>query len=44
MVTFANVLYSEISNKNKFEKEDIENSNKIIEDNCFKARGLSLEN
>ena len=38
-----NVLYSEIPNKNKFEKEDIENSNKIIEDNCFKARGLSLE-
>ena len=38
-----NVLYSEIANKNKFEKEDIENSNKIIEDNCFKARGLSLE-
>ena len=38
-----NVLYSEITNKNKFEKEDIENSNKEIEDNCLKARGLSLE-
>ena len=38
-----NVLYSEITNKNKFEKEDIVNSNSKIEDNCLKARGLSFE-
>lgn len=38
-----NVLYSEITNKNKIEKEDIKNSNKEIEDNCLKARSFSLE-
>ena len=37
------VLYSEITNKNKFEKENIEEENKSIVDNCLKARGLSLE-
>jgi len=37
------ILYQEITKKNKFEKDDINESNKSITDNCFKARGLSLE-
>ena len=37
------ILYQEITKKNKFEKDDINESDKSITDNCFKARGLSLE-
>ena len=37
------ILYQEITKKNKFEKDDINESDKSITGNCFKARGLSLE-
>ena len=38
-----NELYKEITDKNKFQKDDIYDSNQSFTDNCFKARGLSLE-
>ena len=37
------ILYQEITKKNKFEKDDINESDKSITYNCSKARGLSLE-
>ena len=37
------ILYQEIADKSKFEKDNIYNSDPLIADNCFKARGLSLE-
>ena len=38
-----NELYKEITGKNKFQKDDIYDSNQLFTDNCFKAIGLSLE-
>ena len=37
------VLFTEITNKKKFEKDEFENCDKNIVDNAFKARGLALE-
>ena len=37
------ILYREITDKSKFKKDDIYKNDQIIADNCFKARGLSLE-
>ena len=37
------ILYKEITNKEKFEKDDFINSNEEIDNNAFKARGLALE-
>ena len=37
------IVYNEITNKSKFEKDDINEEDKVIVDNTFYARGLSLE-
>ena len=42
--TFDNsIILKEISNKVKFKRDNIYIPNEEIADNCFKARGLSLE-
>ena len=37
------IIFKEISNKEKFKRDNIYHSDEEIADNCFKARGLSLE-
>ena len=37
------IVYNEITNKSKFEKDDINNEDKVIVDNAYYARALSLE-
>ena len=37
------IIFKEISNKDKFKRDNIFHLDKEIADNCFKARGLSLE-
>ena len=37
------IIFKEIANKEKFKRDNIYHSDEEIADNCFKARGLSLE-
>ena len=37
------IIFKEISNKEKFKRDNIYHTDEEIADNCFKARGLSLE-
>ena len=37
------IIFNEISNKDKFKRDNIYHPNVELADNCFKARGLSLE-